>query len=242
MKESAQVFNQIVNERRSVRVYDAEAAFDHDAVHRSIERAILAPNSSNMQLWEFYRIKSPEALKKVAWMCMNQKAAKTARELLVVVTRRDLWRNRQQVLLKEIEKVYEGRTDKGAKRAIGYYKSLIPKYYFSDPLDIWGIFKKCFYFFVGLARPMVRHGNRADIRISVHKSAALAAQNFMMSMKAEGYDTCPMEGMDAKRIKKLLELPRKAEINMVIGCGPGAEEGIYSERFRIPNEEVVFEV
>jgi len=242
MKESAQVFDQIVNERRSVRVYDAEAEFDHDAVRRSIERAILAPNSSNMQLWEFYRIKSPEALKKVTWMCMNQKAAKTARELLVVVTRRDLWRKRQQVLLKEIEKVYKDKEGKGGKRAIGYYKSLIPKYYFSDPLDIWGIIKKMIYFFVGLRRPMVRHGNRADIRISVHKSAALAAQNFMMSMKAEGYDTCPMEGMDAKRIKNFLGLPRKAEINMVIGCGPGAEEGIYSERFRIPNEEVVFEV
>ena len=242
MKESAQVFDQIVNERRSVRVYDAEAEFDHDAVRRSIERAILAPNSSNMQLWEFYLIKSPEALKKVTWMCMNQKAAKTARELLVVVTRRDLWRKRQQVLLKEIEKVYKDKEGKGGKRAIGYYKSLIPKYYFSDPLDIWGIIKKMIYFFVGLRRPMVRHGNRADIRISVHKSAALAAQNFMMSMKAEGYDTCPMEGMDAKRIKNFLGLPRKAEINMVIGCGPGAEEGIYSERFRIPNEEVVFEV
>lgn len=242
MKESAKIFDQIVNERRSVRVYDDKAPFDHEAVQRSIERAILAPNSSNMQLWEFYRIKSPETLKKVAWMCMNQKAAKTARELVVIVTRRDLWRNRQKTLLKEINAVYKGKEDKGAKRAIGYYKNLIPKYYYSDPLDVWGIIKKMIFFFVGLKRPMVRHGNRADIRISVHKSAALAAQNFMMSMKAEGFDTCPMEGIDAKRIKKLLGLPRKAEINMVIGCGPGAAEGIYSERFRIPNDEVIFEV
>ncbi|MBO3699197.1 nitroreductase family protein [Roseivirga sp. E12] len=242
MKESAVIFDQLVNERRSVRIYDADAEFDEGAVKRSIDRAILAPNSSNMQLWEFYRIKSPEALKKVAWMCMNQKAAKTARELVVIVTRRDLWRQRQRALLKEIEGVYEGKDDKGAKRAIGYYKNLIPKYYYSDPLDIWGIIKKLIYFFVGLSRPMVRHGNRADIRISVHKSAALAAQNFMMSMKAEGYDTCPMEGMDSKRIKKLLGLPRKAEINMVIGCGPGSEKGIYSKRFRVPNEEVIFEV
>ena len=89
---------------------------------------------------------------------------------------------------------------------------------------------------------MVRHGNRTDIRISVHKSAALASQNFMMSMKAEGYDTCPMEGMDAKRVKVFLKLPRKAEIVMIIGCGPAAEGGIYSERFRVPNDKVIFEV
>lgn len=242
MRESAVIFDQLVQERRSVRIYSADAPFDHDSVKRSIDRAILAPNSSNMQLWEFYRIKSPEALKRVAWMCMNQKAAKTARELVVVVTRRDLWRKRQKALLEEIVSVYTGKEDKGAKRAIGYYKNLIPKYYYSDWLDIWGIVKKLIYFFVGLKRPMVRHGNRADIRISVHKSAALAAQNFMMSMQAEGYNTCPMEGMDANRIKKFLNLPRKAEINMVIGCGPGLEKGVYSKRFRVPNEEVIFEV
>lgn len=88
---------------------------------------------------------------------------------------------------------------------------------------------------------MVRHGNGTDVRISTQKSVALAAQTFMLSMKAEGYNTCPMEGMDSLRIKRLLKLPRRAEIVMVIGCGPGSEKGIYSERFRIPNDEVIFE-
>jgi len=242
MKETARIFDQLIQERRSVRIYDADAPFDTEAVQRSIERAILAPNSSNMQLWEFYRIKSEKAKKDVAWMCMNQKAAKTARELVVVVARRDLWRKRQQALVQEMKRVYPDASSKQAKRAMNYYRNLIPKYYWSDWFDIWGLIKKCIYFFAGLKRPMVRHGNRADIRISVHKSAALAAQNFMMSMKAEGYDTCPMEGMDSLRIKRYLKLPRKAEVVMVIGCGPGIDEGIYSERFRIPNKEVIFEL
>lgn len=241
MQKNAEIFDQLVNARRSVRKYDQQATFDHDAVKRSLERSVLAPNSSNMQLWEFYRIKSPDALKKVAWMCMNQGAAKTARELVVFVARRDLWPKRQKALVAEMERVYPDSSSKQAKRAMNYYKKLIPKYYWTDWLDLWGLGKKLIYFFVGLKRPMVRHGNRADLRISVHKSAALAAQNFMMSMTAEGYDTCPMEGMDSLRIKRFLKLPRKAEIVMVIGCGPGLEEGIYSERFRVPNEEVIFE-
>ena len=242
MEERARVFEELVQERRSVRQYEADAPFNHEAVQRSVERAILAPNSSNMQLWEFHRIKSPEALKKVAWMCMNQGAARTARELVVVVARRDLWKKRQQALVKEMQRVYPDASSKQAQRAMNYYKNLIPKYYWSDWLDLWGVCKKLLYFFVGLKKPMVRHGNRTDIRISVHKSAALAAQNFMMSMKAEGYDTCPMEGMDSKRVKDFLGLPRKAEVVMIIGCGPAAEGGIYSERFRVPNEEVIFEV
>ena len=242
MKKEAEIFDQLVQDRRSVRVYDAEAAFDHDAVKRSLERAVLAPNSSNMQLWEFYRVKSHEKLKTLAWMCMNQKAAKTAREMVVVVSRRDLWKKRQQALVKEMQRVYPDASAKMAQRAMNYYKNLIPKYYWSDWFDIWGFLKKCLFSFVGLKRPIVRHGNRVDVRISGHKSAALAAQNFMMSMKAEGYDTCPMEGMDSKRIKRLLHLPRRSEIVMVIGCGSGTAEGIYSDRFRIPNDEVIFEI
>lgn len=242
MHKNAEIFDQIIQERRSVRKYDADAKFDHSAVQRSIERAILAPNSSNMQLWEFYRVKSENGLNQVAHMCMNQGAARTARELVVFVARRDLWKKRQRALVGEMERVYPDASSKQAKRAMNYYKNLIPKYYWSDWLDLWGISKKLLYFFVGLKRPMVRHGNRTDIRISVHKSTALAAQNFMMSMKAEGYDTCPMEGMDSIRIKKYLKLPRKAEVVMVIGCGPGTKEGVYSDRFRIPNEEVIFEV
>jgi nitroreductase len=37
---------------------------------------------------------------------------------------------------------------------------------------------------------------------SAKKSAALAAQNFMISMAAVNYDTCPMEGFDSLRVKK----------------------------------------
>ena len=81
--------------------------------------------------------------------------------------------------------------------------------------------------------------DRAHSRIITHKSAALAAQTFMLSMQAEGYATCPLEGFDEKRLKKLLGLPRRAEINMVIATGVAAEGGVYSERFRFPNEEII---
>jgi nitroreductase len=40
------------------------------------------------------------------------------------------------------------------------------------------------------------------MRIVAQKSAALAAQNFMISMAAVNYDTCPMEGFDSLRVKK----------------------------------------
>ena len=76
------------------------------------------------------------------------------------------------------------------------------------------------------------------MRIVAHKSAGLAAQNFMTSMAAIGYDTCPMEGSDTRMIKKILDLPHGAEITMTIGCGIREERGIYGPRFRVPFELV----
>ncbi len=61
----------------------------------------------------------------------------------------------------------------------------------------------------------------------------------MIAMANKGYDTCPLEGFDSRRVKKLLGLPRATEINMVISCGiRDGNKGIWGERFRVPLEDV----
>ena len=103
---------------------------------------------------------------------------------------------------------------------------------------ILGWARKIIAFTIGLSRPMYREVGRCDLRIIAHKSAALAAENFMISIASKGMDTYPMEGFDSKRVKKILGLPKKAEINMIIGCGFRDKGGIYGPRFRVPFEEV----
>jgi nitroreductase len=73
----------------------------------------------------------------------------------------------------------------------------------------------------------------------VHKSCALAAQTFMLSMTAEGYDTCPMEGFDSDKVKKFLNLPRAAEICMIVSVGKAAKDGVFGQRVRVPKEEII---
>jgi nitroreductase len=53
---------EIINYRRSVRNYK-DISIDTEKVKQCIALATLAPNSSNMQLWEFYHITTPEILK-----------------------------------------------------------------------------------------------------------------------------------------------------------------------------------
>jgi nitroreductase len=63
----------------------------------------------------------------------------------------------------------------------------------------------------------------------------------MLSIAAEGFHSCPLEGFDKLRVKKALGLPWGAEINMIVAVGKGTDEGIWGPRFRVPNEEVIFE-
>lgn len=234
-----------IHYRRSVRIFDAEISLDKNIIKHCIENATLAPTSSNLQLWEFYHVTSSDKLTKLTEACLGQNAAKYAKNMVVVVVRKDLWRKRAEANVSFLKNAYGEKPvseySKREKFALNYYKKLIPTIY-TDFLGILGCFKFLMFQVIGLFKPIYRQVRKSDMRIVGHKSAALAAENFMISMASNGYDTCPMEGFDSLKVKKILNLPSSAEINMVIGCGVRSENGIYGKRFRIPFKEVYFEV
>jgi nitroreductase len=82
----------------------------------------------------------------------------------------------------------------------------MPLLYRQDPLGILNGVKRIISFFIGLTRPFFRSGGSAQQRIMVHKSCALAAQTFMLSIAAEGFHSCPMEGFDEIRVKRALRI------------------------------------
>lgn len=232
-------FQKIVNHRRSNRSFDTNYDVPGEVIERCLRNAILSPNSSNLQLWEFQWIESPELLQKLIPLCLGQSAAKTAKHMVVFITRKDKWRERAKWNYEHIKKGIQGKPQKIQKRGLDYYKRLIPIVYMDDGLGIFSVLRKSVSFVLGIRKPFYRLGGKAEQRIVVHKSCALAAQTFMLSVAAEGLHSCPMEGFDKKRIKKLLELPRGAEINMIVSVGKGTEKGVWGPRFRVPFNEVV---
>jgi len=193
-------------------------------------------------MWEFYHITDPETLKKLAVACLNQQSAKTAQQMVVFVTRQDLYKKRAKQLIElESQNVLKNspkeKHEKRVKTWKMYYGYVMPLLY-SRFLGIFGILRKLLVNIVGLFRPITYQVSEADARTVVHKTCALAAQTFMLAMAAEGYDTCPMEGLDSRRVKRMLKLPMGAEINMVISCGIRAEGGIWGDRMRVPFDEV----
>lgn len=242
MTPEAEAFDTIVNARRSIRKYDRKEPYDKSIVERSLQRAILSPNSSNMQLWEFYRVISDDKRKELAHYCLDQMPAKTARELVVFVARPDKYKQgiAHNLALVNAPDNTEKESRKAKRRM--YYSKMMPAFYAFDFLFIFSLLKKLFVTITGLSRPSIREVTSIDKKVTIHKSVGLAAETFMLSVKAEGYDTCPMEGVDSKRIKKMLGLPRRAQINMVISVGKSAKGGVFYPRIRYPYDEVVKEL
>ena len=196
--------SEAIQYRRSVRNFKKES-IDDQKVRECIRLATLAATSSNMQLWEFYHIVSPEILIQLSDASFNQGAAKTAQQMVVVVARKDLWRKRMQSNIAFLKSQYGDKPasdySKREKFALNYYKKVMPSIY-ADFLGILGMVKFMAFQIIGIFRPIYRQARRSDMRIVAQKSAGLAAQNFMISMAAIDYDTCPMEGFDSKMVKK----------------------------------------
>lgn len=234
-------FDKIVRIRRSVRRYKKTEINDDD-VKDSILHASLAPNSSNLQLWEFYHVTSEKLMNRISEACFNQPAARTANQFVVIVTRKDLWNKRRIFNINTIKNKTLNASDKSLKNrdlALKYYKYLIPTIY-KEFFGLLGYIRYINAMIIGLFRPIYRQVTNSDMRVVAHKSSALAAQNFMLSMTSKGYDTCPMEGFDSLRVKRILSLPYSSEINMVISCGIRDDDGVYGKQIRVPFENIYF--
>jgi len=163
-------FQEIVEFRRSNRLFDAKIPVPDEVIQRSLERAALSPNSSNMQLWEFHWIKSEQALAQMVPLCLNQNAARTAKHLVVFVTRQDLWKKRAAWNLQQVRNSIQGEPNNGQKAGLRYYSKLMPFLYTNDPLGLMHVLRWLIGLVMGVWKPFYRPGGRAEQRIVAHKS------------------------------------------------------------------------
>ncbi|GAA4832760.1 nitroreductase family protein [Algivirga pacifica] len=235
---SLENFKALVAARRSNRVFDTEHNMPEEVVANALEQALLSPNSSNMQMWKFIRVRSEEMRQAMAPLCLGQSAAKTASEFVVVVGRPAIGKERAAFNYNRLAEEY-GKDSEQFTKVKEYYGKLMPFVYRHDYFGIFGGIRKLMVNAIGLKKPMAREVSKSDISATIHGSNSLASMTFMYAMKAQGYDTCPLGGFDGPKVKKLLKLKGSDEITMVIACGKGKPEGIWGKRHRVPYSEVV---
>lgn len=231
-----EAFRKVVESRRSIRVYEDRAVPD-DVVRECLRLALLAPTSSNLQCWEFHWVKNPETKAKLAKACFGQPAASTAPVLIVAVARPNLWRKHAREMAETLE-------SQGAPKAVlSYYKKLVPAAYgLMGPFGVLSPVKWLVINVMGLFQVMPRDPMSPwGLKTWAHKTVALACENLMLAFRAAGYDTCPMEGFDEVRVKRLLKLHRGSSVTMVISAGRRAVGGVYGPRFRFPESRFLIE-
>lgn len=227
-------FFEVINSRRSVRRFTANSVPD-EVIQNALDAALKAPNSSNLQPWEFYWFKSPDKKAELAEACLFQGTAKTAAHLVVAVARTDTWRRNRDILVKQMQEIAPLSADLHT-----YYYKIIPSLYTQDPFGLFSLGRYLAFTVLGLFRPILRGPiSQRDLWEVVTKTTALACQNFMLAITAQGYGSCPMEGFDEKRVKRILNLNSKAQVVMVIGVGEPAPGGIFGPQFRVDPKLVI---
>lgn len=220
-------FKKVVESRRSVRDFTPEVIPDA-IVEECLRLTLLAPNSSNLQPWDFVWVKSPEKLELLQKYCLNQPAARSSSTLIVCIARPDLWARGQKIN----QDFYSARPET-PKSVLAYYNKLVPFFYSDGPLHVLAPIKALVMAIIGFFRPIPRGPfGRKGSTLWATKTTALACENLMLAFRAAGYDTCPMEGFDEVRVKDLLDLPRRASVTMIISAGRRSPRGVYAPRLR----------
>lgn len=239
---NAQEFRRIVENRRSVRVYDG-SPIPESVVRDCLDLALLAPNSSNLQPWEFLWVRTEEKKKALAQLCFGQPAATTAAELIVCLARTNTWKENRLRMIDTLHAQIEKKPGSVPKSALEYYKKLVPLVYNQGPFSLYTPFKWLFFTVMGFFRLVPREPlGRAGLRLWAAKTTALACENLMLAFSAHGYDSCPMEGFDACKVKSLLALPSDAYIVMIVSAGKRKTGGIYGPRIRFAKELFLKEI
>ena len=84
------------------------------------------------------------------------------------------------------------------------------------------------------------HGRDWVQRDETMRSCGIAAQTLMLTAKAMGYDSCPMDGFDYDAVGKLINLPEDHVVAMFVAIGKGIKDA-WPRPGQLPLNEVFIE-
>lgn len=221
----------VIEERRAVRDFDPADVDDND-LHEILDAALLAPTSSNLQLFRFHVVRSAEKRALVSEACLGQRAARGAPVLIAVAAcphEGTISVEGQSVAIDE-DAAMTARERDHARSHLATMRTVVR----FSPLAI--------------ARPILRAVLAAVRRFKptpdlpagpeafegwAMRNSAFAAQTLLIAAQARGYATCPMEGFDRFLVQEALGLVSE-RVWLVIALGRRAPDAHVPARWRRP--------
>jgi nitroreductase len=219
-------------QRRAIREFDP-IEIPPSLRNELLEAARLAPSSFNSQPYRLFWVSSCDSLRTVAKFCFSQPAAQTASALLVAVADIGAWRSTTRDQLEWM------RASGFSAEKIAEFerKSKLAKWFFIQGwFNLFGVLKwlacRAINLFKIIGTPPA---TRQGLFKWATKSTSLACENLMLAAECLGLNTCPMEGFDARRLSRFLQLSsRDHDIVMVIAIGKKSPRHLDQPQWRRP--------
>ncbi len=226
----------IIEERRAVRNFDGSQV-DSEDLREILAAALLAPTSSNLQLFRLHVVTSAEGRAAVAEACMNQRAARGAPVLIAVAAcpvegRRSIAEQAEAI-------AQDGAITPRARRHAEQHLKTIGMLVRFGPVSLLAPLIRTALSIVRCFRPTpdLPFGKSA-FRAWTMRNSAFVAQTLMLAAQARGYASCPMEGFDRFRVQRALGLVNE-EVWLMIALGRRADDARVERRWRRPFSTLV---
>jgi nitroreductase len=227
----------VIFRRRAVKLFEP-VVIDQGPRERILNAARHAPSSFNLQPYKLYWVESAAKKAAVAKLCLDQAPAETASALVVVVADIGSMPATTQGQLE-----FMRRSDFAESKIRDYERTArIGRILFMPgPFGVFAAVKRALFWLLNRWRTIgMPPLSRQDLFKWATKSTSLACQNLMLAAEALGFNTCPMEGFDRRRLSQYLGLSaRDHEIVLVIAIGKKSDAYVEPPQWRRPLDATV---
>lgn len=221
-------------ERRAMRRFST-APIPDALLLELLQLANAAPSGFNLQPWHFIVVRNQELKQLLKHIAMEQSQVVDAPAVVVFLADPDCWRTSFPEVLD-----LGLTTKKMGEQQVAVYRKTVPLLFQHGPLGIRGLAKRLAIPVRRLFRPTPTIPVSAGESLQyVRAQTMFAAATFMIAAQAAGLATSPMEGFDEVRLKKLLAVPRRFTIPIIIPVGFALEQDQEQTSVRLPLERKV---
>ncbi|WP_230198870.1 nitroreductase family protein [Enterococcus faecalis] len=200
MKKLEKTFNNIIRERKSVRLYDPTYKMNKEEISQIINDALLAPSGMNLQPWRFMIFSEQELQEQILPIALGQQQVVDASAVIFVLGDKNAY------TVENANKINQRAVNKGFMPDEVRIKS-------NNSVD--SFFKS---------------DSEQDSREKIMLDCGLVSMQLMLSAKSHGYDTIPMLGYDEQAFRETFEIPDNLVNVLMIVLGKAKQPGFQTIR------------
>ena len=226
--ESVPTFEAIRN-RYSQRRFSQKEVSD-SLLFELLELANRAPSGYNIQPWHFILVRDQEVKSLLSHVALDQKQIIEAYTTVVFVADPDAWRSTYPRVLKN--SIAAGTI---SEKYADFSRRNVSMLFRTGPVGLFGLMKKITIPLRRFKQPTPQLiTSKADADAYVRSHTMLAAATFMIAASGAGLSTCPIEGFDEYRLKRLLAVPKHMSVPMIICVGYAIDGDEQIRSYRLP--------